>query len=57
MLVVLYSQDIYVPMYMIKSYNLEDGTTGSWKTLTSGSISFETLSNPGMLKSLAQNFL
>ena len=34
--------------YILKSYALEEGSTGLWKSVTSGSIEFDALRNPGM---------
>ena len=37
-------------MYILKSYDLEAGATGSWKTMTSGSIPSKSFLNSGMSK-------
>ena len=42
----------YEPLYIFKSYDLENDTTGLWKTVTSGRISSKT--NIGMLSFMEQ---
>ena len=37
-------------MYILKSYDLEAGATGSWQTMTSGSIPSKSFLNSGMSK-------